>query len=375
MRILLPFLLFLTLRAEVIPGTVTLPGLFVPESTNAVTFSKQVLLVIQRDIPIESAPHFSNWQSQVESEGHKVTRLYGPKQNAKETNQAVNFAKSHVWPWVRANSGSYLFFVGDLPMPRTGYSINPDGHPGSSGAYAATSFYASPNEPWTDVRDNTGLKPRGPLLNIPGDGKMDQQTLLYPVRARVGWFNPFYNPKTFGITNSNQSEYVVDVLRRYFDLNVRFRRGELAPERIGVGDEKGKFNAGVVTWAIQQVGASNVVTFDRTESYFMKLPFLIDRDFKGFTDSASFWCRYATGSMFSGLDLTYGSYQIDYLTPRTWYPGNCGALAVGSMGSTWNMTDWQTKTLGELWEQTVTQYGMIYVNLYGDPTLRLIQPK
>lgn len=350
MRFVLPFLFLITIQAD-------------------------VLLVIQRDIPIESAAHFDRWQSQVESEGHKVTRLYGPKSNAKETNQAANFARAQVWPWVKQNSGSYVFFVGDLPMPRTGYSINPDGHTGSAGAYAATSFYACPGEPWTDVRDNSGLRPRSPLLNLPGDGKMDNQTLLHAPMARVGWFNPFFNPKTFGITNSNQSEYVVDVLRRYFDLNVKFRRGELALERIGVGDEKGKFNAGVVTWAIQQVGASNVVTFDRTESYFVKLPFLIDRDFKGFTDSSSFWGRMATGAMFSGLDLTYGSYQIDYLTPRTWFPGNAGALAVGNMGGSWNLTDWQTKTLGELWEQTVTQYGMIYVNLYGDPTLRLIQPK
>lgn len=375
MKFPLIFLFCLALRAEVIPGTVNVPGSFVPIATNGTSSAEsigRILLVIQRDIPIESAAHFDKWQSQVESEGHKVTRLYGPKQNAKETNQAVNFAKSQVWPWVKQNPGSYVFFVGDLPMPRTGYGINPDGHTGSAGAYAATSFYAAPDELWTDVRDNSGLKPRAALLNLPGDGKMDNGTLLHPVKAKVGWFNPFYNPKTFGITNSNQSEYVVDVLRRYFDLNVRFRRGELKAERIGVGEEKGKFNAGVVAWAIQQVGASNVITFDRTESYFVRLPFLIDRDFKGFTDSASFWGRMATGAMFSGLDLTFGSYQVDYGTPRTSFPMNCGALAVGNMGGAWNLTDWQAKTLGELWEQTVTQYGMIYVNLYGDPTLRLV---
>jgi hypothetical protein len=336
------------------------------------TIRADVLLVIQRDIPIESAAHFDRWQSQVESEGHKVTRLYGPKQNSKETNQAVNFAKAHVWPWVRANTNGFVFFVGDLPMPRTGQAINPDGHPGSSGAYAATSFYAAPDETWTDVRDNTGLKPRGHLLNVPGDGKMDQQTLLYPPRARVGWFNPFYSPRTFGITNKTSSEYVVDVLKRYFDLNIRWRTGQLKAERIGVGEERGRFNAGVVAWATEQVGASNVITFDRTESYFVRLPFLIDRDFKGFTESAAFWCRYANGDLFSGLDLTYGSYQIDYQTPRTSFPMNCGALAVGNMGGAWNMTDWKTKTVGELWEQTVTQFGLIYVNLYGDPTLRLL---
>lgn len=346
------------------------------ESTFALTFclsaSADVLLVLQRDIPISASAHVDHWQSQVESEGHKVTRLYGPKQNSKETNQAANFARAQVWPWVKQNAGSYVFFVGDLPMPRTGYSINPDGHTGSAGAYAATSFYASPNEPWTDVRDNTGLRPRSQLLNLPGDGRMDNQTLLYPPIAKVGWFNPFYNARQFGMTNMNNSEYVVDVLRRYFDLNVRFRRGELVAQRLGIGDDRGRFSSNTVAWAVQQVGLSNVITFDRTESYFVRLPFLIDRDFKGFTDSASFWGRMATGAMFSGLDLTYGSYQIDYGTPRTSYPMNCGALAVGNMGSTWNLTDWQTKTLGELWEQTVTQFGLIYVNLYGDPTLRLI---
>lgn len=331
-----------------------------------------VLLVLQRDIPIAASGHVDLWQEQVESEGHKVTRLYGPKQNAKETNQASNFARSQVWPWVKQNAGSYVFFVGDLPMPRTGFSINPDGHTGSSGAYAATSFYASPNEPWTDVRDNTGLRPRSQLLNLPGDGRMDNQTLLHPPVAKVGWFNPFYNARQFGMTNMNNSEYVVDSIRRYFDLNIRFRRGELMAQRIGIGDDRGRFSSNTVAWAIQQVGASNVITFDRTESYFVKLPFLLDRDVKGFTESIGFWSRQATGQLFSGLDLTYGSYQIDYLTPRTFYPMNCGALAVGSIGPAWNLTDWQAKTLGELWEQTVTQYGMIYVNLYGDPTLRLV---
>jgi hypothetical protein len=328
-------------------------------------------LVIQRDIPIEAAPHFDRWQSQVESEGHKVTRLFGPKANWRDTNQVLNFASNHIWPWVRANTNGFVWFVGDLPMPRTGQTINPDGHLGSSGAYAATSFYAAPDETWTDVRDNSGLKPRSTILNVPGDGKFDQQTLLNPPRARVGWFNPWYSPRTFNITNSTQSEYVVDVLRRYFDLNIRWRTGQLTAERIGIGADDGRFNAGLVAWATEQVGDSNVVTFNRTESYFVKLPFLLDRDFKGFTESSQFWGRQATGALFSGLDLTYGSYQVDYMTQRTWFPGNCGALATGNMGSGWDLSNWQTKTLGELWEQTVVQFGRIYINLYGDPTLRL----
>jgi len=339
-----------------------------------------LLLILQRDLPIASAPYLDAWQKQLESEGYRVTRAYGPKANTKDVFQASNFAKSTVWPWVRANPGGYLFFVGDLPMPRTGLGINPDGHAGSAGAYSSTLFYGCPyEEKWTDEGDNLGYLPRPVLANVPYDGKFDQQQgpgsegmySIGPLQAKVGWFNPYFNPKTF-LSKLDSLDYVTDCIKRYFDLNVRWRRGEIKASLAAVGADKAPHNAGIVQRMSDSFGSDNVILFTRSTSATVPAPRLFEDDIKGFSESNAFWCDKATGAFNCALGLTFGSFQIDYRTLRTSNPMNCGYLAVGNMGRNWRMEGWQTKTLGELWEQTVNvPQNATHIILYGDPTLKL----
>lgn len=333
-----------------------------------------LLLVLQRDLPISAEPHVAAWQSQVTKEGYTVTRAYGPRANPKAVGQARDFAASTIWPWVRSHPGGYVFLIGDLPMPRSGLGINPDGHAGSSGAYASTLYYAAPTAEWTDEGDNLGYLPRAPLINLPGDGHMDQTRLenADEIRAKIGFFNPYYNPKTF-LSTLDSIDYVTDSLRRYFALDIAYRRGELKPTKLGLGIERGDHSLGMVAWAGDQVGSNNVLAFTRATSVAAATnQFLFTDDMKGFSESNAFWSTRATGNLLSVFDKTGGSYQVDYRTLRLANPLNCGTLAVGNIGRMWNMANWQTKTLGELWIQTIiSQRLLTHIVLYGDPTLRL----
>jgi hypothetical protein len=162
-------------------------------------------------------------------------------------------------------------------------------------------------------------------------------------------------------------------LRRYLSLNIAFRRGELNPTKVGLGVERGEHSAGMVRWAGDQVGSNNVITFTRATSVAAATEcFLFMDDMKGLSESNAFWSTRATGDFLCGFDKTWGSFQVDYRTLRLANPLNCGTLAVGNLGRNWNMQDWQTKTLGELWEQTVVSQRLVtHIVLYGDPTLKL----
>ncbi len=317
-----------------------------------------LLLVIERSLPLQLETVLDGYRRAL-AEEWDVTVAYAPKADSKRPLLHTEIAESITWPYCRANPGAHIQFIGDLPMPYSGINSNPDGHTDTAGAYAAPVYYVAESTEWTDVGDNSSRPAKRERINIPGDGKFDQQSVA-SVDASIGWLNlSRLNARTFGSTLTG-ADWIIHCYTRYFERNLAYRRGEWKPKTYtGQGAAQGN-------------GAGWFAALDDGQTFWGRdaskaiagAPYAVTLDFKSLDSSIT-----RLPSPFTVLDLTYGSYQIDYLTARTTTPLYAAALAVGSMGPQWEVK--QDATLGELWKATITKSRSTIPVLYGDCTLKL----
>lgn len=264
-----------------------------------------------------------------------------------------------------------MFLLGDLPLPKSGISTNPDGHTDTAGAYACTAYYAAPDVEWTDVDSNALRAPtKAAQVNVPGDGRFDQQSIPEgSIQAHVGYLNlGRLNARAFGSPLIG-ADWLVEVYGSYLQRNLDYRLGHWAPATlVGQGASTGN-GAGWVAELGAAKGSYNNWGRDLTKAE-AGAPYGVAVDFK--TMDSKWTSRGA--SLFSVINLTYGSYQIDWPAAALSGPLFAGSLATGSMGPSWNLSGaFEGKTLGELWSQTVDtgRPGGMIPCLYGDPTIQL----
>jgi len=321
---------------------------------------KPLLLVIERSLPLQLATVLDSYCHALEQEWD-VTVAYAPKADSKQPLLHQQIAESITWPFCRANPNAHIQFIGDLPMPYSGISQNPDGHTDTAGSYAAPIYYVAESTQWTDVGDNSARPAKRERINCPNDGRFDQQSVT-SVDASIGWLNlSRFNARTFGSTLTGV-DWIIHCYTKYFQRNLAFRAGKWAPKTAtGQGAAQGN-------------GAGWFSALDADQTFWGRdpiraaagAPYGIICDFKSLDSSIV-----SLPSPFTVLDLTYGSYQIDYLTARTMNPLYAAALAVGSMGLQWNLSRASSATFGELWRDTVIRTRSTIPVLYGDCTLSL----
>jgi len=128
-----------------------------------------------------------------------------------------------------------VFLFGHLPVPYSGYlKPPPDGHAENVGAWPADMYYGDMTGEWTDKAVNTGTtamhqgKPRNIIpahVNGPGDGKFDQSRVPGDgiVELQVGRVD------LHGMPACGASEE--ELLRRYLNKNHAYRQREFEPRR------------------------------------------------------------------------------------------------------------------------------------------------
>jgi len=319
------------------------------------------LLVVDRTLPIELASTFDAYRDWLRADGYEADIVWADKTNNRNPKAHIALAENVVWPWVKAHTDGVVQFIGDLPIPYSGIAINPDGHGDTAGAYACAGYYVSPFTNWTDASANTQTRPA--RCNIAGDGRFDQSQMARPL-ASIGWLNlSRFNARTFGSTLTGM-DWIIHCYRRYFERNRAYRSGEWKPQRrLGEGFAQGTG----ASWLLDL--DANAVSWGRdTVKAVANGPYAVTRDFKSLDSQIT-----KLTEPFTVLDLTYGSYQIDYLTQRTTNPLYSAALAVGSYGLGWNLSSLANgpARLGDLWLDTVEavrQYNTVPI-LYGDATL------
>ena len=131
--------------------------------------AQSVLRIVEQTLATELAVELAQHEADLRREVWQLETLTVPKRGRSDLLQHGALAEKVIWPRVMADSGTHIFFVSQCPLPYSGQALNPDGHPGTTGAYACTAYYATPSEEWTDVRDNSGMLPSAKQKNLPGD--------------------------------------------------------------------------------------------------------------------------------------------------------------------------------------------------------------
>lgn len=357
----------------------------------AVAPSRRLLRVVESTLPMALAPSLQQHEADLRAEGWVVETIYTARRDPKKPMQHIELAQKEIWPRVRATTNLHIFFIGKVPMPRSGINTLPDGHWDTKGAYATTAYYAMPYSGWTDVQDNTAVAVKPDQINRPGDGKFDQDTapgnrnslgqeLGGEALACVGFLDlSFGNPKTFGSTLSAE-DFLIDRYQKYFARLHGYRTGAWAPRtKVAHMAYNGQPWTGIAEWASSTVGADNYrffrsVTANTTQPYSVEqsASFGVLIDFKVMPSTGTTWTKRTND--WAVLDLYFGSYQIDFGTPRLVNPLLTGALATGSYTwDRWNLDGvFSGETLGEAWRKTVSNsVGNVYRVLYGDPTITL----
>ena len=350
-----------------------------------------LLVVVESGIRTAISPALNQYIEDVKAEGWDVETASWPARNPRDTNAHIRLAQQVVWPMVKSKTDLHILFVGRLPMPYSGFNLLPDGHSDSCGAYATTLYYGCPDGVWTDRLDNSGFRSRTQHVNRPGDGKFDQQVgpggtsaesrQLGRLQASIGFldFGGTGGGRAWGSPLSN-TEFEAQCFRNYFDRLHGYRSGAWThTTKVGNSSYLRRPTGFFRDWAISTVGTNHYRFFSSetrtsTQPYTLKeiAAFGVVYDFKWLPHSRAYWA--ARKDPWAVLDLSYGSYQIDFNAPRLVNPLVSGALASANCAvGAWDLTGmFEGKTLGQLWHQTVNR-GLpnTYCILYGDPTLRL----
>lgn len=159
---------------------------------------------------------------------HDITPAHWSDTNAWKA--AVTNVKAIIKADYNADTGSVkaVFLFGHIPVPYSG-AIYPDGHTNHAGAWPADMYYGDMSGNWTDDSVTVTLN-SGRLMNVPGDGKFDQDAWPAQIDLQVGRAD-FYGMTSFGgLSDTN-------LLRQYLEKDHRYRTCVFSAEQRGLVDD------------------------------------------------------------------------------------------------------------------------------------------
>lgn len=353
-----------------------------------------LLVVVESTLNTKVTPSLDQYIADAKAEGWTVETVRWPARTTKDTNAHIRLAQQVIWPRAKASADLHVMMIGKLPIPYSGFNLLPDGHTDTVGAYATTLYYACPDAKWTDIRDNSGYPSKTQFINRPGDGKFDQQVgpggtsadsiAMGKLQAKIGFLDMSImgSAKSWGSTNT-VADLQANAYIQYFQRNHDYRTGKWSP-KMGAGNgaytkrPTGYFQ----DWAYKTVGTnsycfffSNLASTAQPFTPQEKGAFSVVYDFKALPYQSTYWST--VKGPWAVLDLSYGSYQIDFGAQRLVNPLVTGALATANSATgAWDLTGiFEGKTLGQLWGQTVNRgLANTYCVLYGDPTIVVRKP-
>ncbi len=199
-----------------------------------VEYRGKLILLTEQAIEQELAPDIARLESDLRGDGWLVVRRSVARA---EKPPVVRKLIADIYRADTVNVKA-VFLLGHIPVPYSGNYL-PDGHPDHKGAWPADVYYADVDGVWTDETVNNDTTPgqRPENMNIPGDGKFDQNILPSDAELIIGRVD-LSNLPMFA-----KSE--VQLLRRYLDKNHAYRHN-LIPDmqRRGLIDDN--FKEGVV---------------------------------------------------------------------------------------------------------------------------------
>jgi hypothetical protein len=154
-----------------------------------------------------------------------------------------------------------VLLLGKIPVPYSG-SFAWDGHPEHNGAWPADAFYADMDGNYTDATVNLATPARPANVNIPGDGKFDQNQVSTPVELQIGRVDfSRLTSATFGKTPT-------ELMKRYLDKDHNFRvKSYVTNGKALIDDNFGwfggeAFSSAAYRMCIPMLGSANIENGD-----------------------------------------------------------------------------------------------------------------
>jgi len=330
---------------------------------------KTLLRIIESTLPYALRDTLDAHAAAARVDGWNVIDAFASRRDDKNPRGVVDIAENIIWPAIAAHENLHVFAIGDLPIPRSGFALNPDGHPENNGAYPCPTYWASGSQVgWTDTLNNTGFPSKPVFEHAAGDCVWDQDILPASARCAIGILNltPAAKNKAWGFAGPT-STWVIQAYRRYFDSLLAWKTSAIRPVApfahghglTPTGDQRWLLNTDPAQTVFRN--ATQPRAFDGPYGYFY--------DVKGLPTNGDFWFKRRTPV--AAVYLEFESYQTDWTSSRLQNALLTGSAAAAPVGFEWNVADWREKTVGELWMQSARQGRRPWISLYGDPTFKL----
>lgn len=373
----------------------------------------KVILLVDNTMSGPLAPELETLQKNLVADGWIIHRHDVPREtiSASSTTASdfplrlaeVRNIRSIVQTDYKSDPGATwaLLIIGRVPIPYSGV-INTDGHSDHTGAYPADSYYVTsgdadayagdPDGGWTDTSMTNTTAQDKRNWNIPGDGKFDQANIPGDVKIQTGRVDLSNMPDV----PAGMSE--TELLRQYLVRNDRFRRAAAPFDNIarrGIVDNN--FSPASYASSGWRTGfswfGSNPGQMDELDWFttLQTTPMLFAygcgpgswQDAGGVGGSYNDFGWKDSKAVFNML---FGSYFADWDYSRNPFlkaplAGTSNSLGLASMWSggvkyyLYHMGVGETLGYGVLWTQNGSYVANgsrpAYLNLLGDPTLRL----
>ncbi len=182
-----------------------------------------VVLIVENGIAQALPDELTRYQNDLTEEGWTVWRLAVFSTSAPDSIKAALKSLVAGASPIKIES---IVLIGKVPVPYAG-NLAPDGHtPDHVGAWPADVYYAELDGSWTDnvvnVTGATGTRND----NVPGDGKFDNSSIPSKVELACGRIDLSDLPAF--------PEGEISLMRKYFDKNHQFRKGQTPYVRRGL---------------------------------------------------------------------------------------------------------------------------------------------
>jgi hypothetical protein len=201
-----------------------------------------VILLIDDTLAAPLAPTLHRFQTDLAGDGWSVIRHDVPRHDdhawdRNPINSEYRANVAHIKSLVRSDYNSdpartrVILLIGHVTIPYSGNAAE-DGHPDHAGAWPADNYYGDIDGDWTDSKVTTPPAVTNPAArNVPGDGKFDPTSFdqlnlpgvppkFHGVEVAVGRIDFAHLPALAPLTE-------IDLLRRYFEKNHRYRHALL----------------------------------------------------------------------------------------------------------------------------------------------------
>jgi len=195
---------------------------------HATHYRGNCLLVVDTTITATMENELYRLMQDISGDGWGIKRINVARDQTPDHVRTLITAEANADPELKC-----VFLFGRIPVLYSG-NFNPDGHPDHQGAWPADAIYGDIDADYTDVTINNTVASRPENWNIPGDGKLDQTSLISKVKLQIARVD-LSNLPSFPLTEDV-------LLKNYLNSDHNFRNGNMVvQERALIDDNFGAF--------------------------------------------------------------------------------------------------------------------------------------